>query len=264
MKVKDENRCPEVSILGAPVYNADMNFVLERIESTIRDAGKLSVVPVNTDVIVKAQKDPEFMASLSGASLLLPDSAPIILASWLLGRRIKGRVPGSDLTKLLCQRSAVKGYSLYFLGAAPGVGETAKANVEREFPGARIVGSYSPSREEIIDESDRLASIVNEGKPSIVTVAFGAPFQEIWIARNFDRLTANVIMAVGSSIDYLAGTQRRAPKWMFKLGLEWVYRLLRNPGRLLGRYLVDDLIFFPLLAQQVWRTRLVGRMHRSQ
>jgi N-acetylglucosaminyldiphosphoundecaprenol N-acetyl-beta-D-mannosaminyltransferase len=184
---------------------------------------------VSPEFVMIAQDDPEFMRVLRAADLCVADGVGLLFAARFLGRRLPERVTGSDGTPLIARRAAQEGWSLFLLGAAPGVAEQAADRLIQANPGLRVVGTWagSPAPEE---EDDILAR-VNASGADILLVAYGAPRQDIWIARNRDRLKVSVAIGVGGSLDFVAGVVPRAPRWMRRWALEWLYRLYKQPWR---------------------------------
>ncbi|MBC7234265.1 MAG: WecB/TagA/CpsF family glycosyltransferase [Chloroflexi bacterium] len=187
------------------------------------------VVTVNPEFVIRAQRDAAFNVVLKKAALALPDGVGLLWASRLLGKPLRERVAGSDMLPLIAALCARRGYRPYLLGAAPGVAERAAAVLQRDNPSLEIAGTYAgspdPSEEEAIVER------VVKAAPDFLFVAYGAPQQDLWIFRNLQRLQVPVCMGVGGAFDFIAGVTPRAPLWMRERGLEWLYRLWRQPWR---------------------------------
>jgi N-acetylglucosaminyldiphosphoundecaprenol N-acetyl-beta-D-mannosaminyltransferase len=214
------------------------------------------VVTPNVDHAVMFQTNEKLRQSYAGASLVLADGAPVVIASRLLGRALPERVAGSDLAPALF-KSATRGASplrVFLLGAAPGVAERAAANITQRWSNIEIVGTMSPPMgfEKDDTENERILAAVAAVKPDLVVLGLGAPKQELWIHAHADRLEAKVALCIGATIDFLAGEKRRAPRWMRRVGLEWFHRLSSEPGRLAKRYLRDAWVF-PQLVWRDWR-----------
>lgn len=187
------------------------------------------VVTVNPEFVIEAQHNSLFRQCINAASLVVADGIGIVWAMRYLHTPTPERVTGTDTLAGLAKRCAERGYRLYLLGAAPGVAEEAGARLQEMAPGLQIAGIYAgspaPSEEDEIIERIRVA------QADILCVAYGAPAQELWIARNLSRLPVAVAMGVGGAYDFLSGRQVRAPKLMQQMGLEWLYRLYREPAR---------------------------------
>ena len=226
---------PHVYILGVPVHAATFEGLLSSIAQWIaeRRAGHAStlrqVCTVSPEFVMIAQQDAKFMRVLRQADLCVADGVGLLWAARYFGRALPQRVTGSDGVPLIAERAAREGWRLYLLGAAPGVAERAADVLRARYPNVQIVGTYagSPAPE----EEDAIIERVNASGADILFVAYGAPQQDMWIARNRARLDVAVAMGVGGTFDFLAGVVPRAPRWMRRWGLEWLFRLLRQPWR---------------------------------
>jgi len=207
----------------------------------------------NLDHLAIAEADEEFRRAYLDADLVVADGAPVVWLSKLGGTPLKERVAGSDLFWTLARASAEDGITLFFLGGVPGAADDAKAAVEKRHPGAKIVGTYCPPFETFNtkEEQDRIVDNVRAAKPDVLLVAFGAPKQEKWIAKNRDRLGVPISIGVGGSFEMASGKVKRAPVWMQRVGLEWFYRFAQEPRRLYQRYIVRDI---PHLGKAAVRT----------
>jgi N-acetylglucosaminyldiphosphoundecaprenol N-acetyl-beta-D-mannosaminyltransferase len=218
-----------IRVLGVRVDELDVEGTLDRIEELLAAGGHHLVATVNPEFVMLAQRDPEFRLLLEGAALCLADGWGVTWAARRQGRPLPARVTGVDLVPALAERAALKGWRLFLLGAAPGVAEEVAQLLSAQNAALLIAGSHAGvAGPEGDDESLRLIAAAH---PDIVLVAYGAPRQEQWIARNLTRLEAGVGIGVGGTFDYLSGRVRRAPAWMRRAGLEWLYRLLRQPWR---------------------------------
>ncbi|EDT16673.1 WecB/TagA/CpsF family glycosyltransferase [Clostridium perfringens] len=232
-----------MNFLNTEIDNLTMNEALDRAEELIIKKKPSYVVTPNVDHIVKLENDKEFQDVYKNADLILTDGMPLIWISKIKGNPIKEKISGSDFFPKLCERAAKNGYSLFLLGAAEGVAAKAAKNLNEKYEGLNIVGTYSPSYgfEKNEDEIDKIIRIINESKPDILAVGLGAPKQEKFLYNYRDQLKVPISLAIGASIDFEAGNIKRAPKWMQKSGLEWFYRLCKEPKRMFKRYIIDDL-----------------------
>jgi N-acetylglucosaminyldiphosphoundecaprenol N-acetyl-beta-D-mannosaminyltransferase len=216
-------------LLGTTVHavGADdaLRWICDRIAS--REAGY--IVTLNGAMLVQTARDPAFREIVNGAGLVTADGIGVILAARILGVRGIQRLAGIDLATGACAQAASLGHRLYLLGAAPGVADAAAAALRARFPGVRIVGVRHGFF--TVDEEPALVDEIRRAGPDIVLVALGAPRQEQWMRRWMPRLGAPVAIGVGGSLDVLAGRVRRAPLWMRRLGLEWLFRALLEPRR---------------------------------
>lgn len=219
------------------------------------------VVTPNVDHTVLLQERQDLCAAYHDASLVLADGWPVVAASRLVGKPLPERVPGSDLVPMLLQAALPdRPLRVFLLGAAPGVGERAARNILHEYDGVDIVGVHSPPLgfEFDEDENRRILYLVEQTEPDVLVVGLGAPKQELWVHANQDRLKAKVALCVGATIDFLAGEKSRAPRWLQRIGLEWLHRMLSDPRRLVKRY-VRDAWTFPGIVWREWR--LGGACH---
>ncbi|MFN2462331.1 MAG: WecB/TagA/CpsF family glycosyltransferase [Candidatus Dormibacteria bacterium] len=208
------------------------------------------VATVNPQFVILARGDRAFRDILRGAALRVPDGVGVVQASWILGRPLPGRVPGVELVQSLAASSARRGHRLFLLGAAPGVAEAVATRLLRHSPGLTVAGTFAGDASEAGD-AESLGRI-REARADILLVAYGAPAQERWLARNLVVSGAAAGIGVGGTFDYLAGRVQRAPAVMRRLGLEWLFRVVRQPWRI-GR--IAQLPLFLLL---VIRQRLRG------
>jgi len=214
----------------------------------------------NLDHLVIAERDPEFRDAYKRADLVVADGAPVVWLSRIASPApLPERVAGSDLFWELAKLSEETGVTLFFLGGVPGAADGAAEAVRARHPGARIVGTHCPPHAtfDTDEEQETIRRVVRRAQPDILLVAFGAPKQEKWIAKNKDRLGVPVSIGVGGSFEMASGIKRRAPVWLQKTGLEWLYRFAQEPTRLFKRYFVDDL---PYLARSA--ARAFGRRVR--
>ena len=217
------------TILGVQVDSFNYEQALSLIEGFVESGHPHQVVTVNPEFIVAAQSDDEFRDILNASSLALPDGVGLLWAARFLGHPFQERVTGTDTVQRVAALAAQKGYSLFLLGAAPGVAVETAARLCETYPGLRIVGTHagSPASE----EEDEIVSMIQKAKPDILFVAYGAPQQDKWIARNLERLGVPVAMGVGGAFDFISGRAKRAPRWLQRLGLEWLHRLCHEPWR---------------------------------
>ena len=218
-----------VDILGVRVDNITSAQVLQTMAAWVASGEPHQVVTVNPEFVMRAQRDRAFHVVLDRADLALPDGQGLLWASRLLGHRLVERVAGSDIVPQVAAMSAERGYRLYLLGARPGVAEMAARKLAARFPGVCIVGTYAGSPDP--SEEDELVARITAASPDILFVAYGAPRQDLWIARNLERLRVPVCMGVGGTFDFIAGVAQRAPLWMQNAGLEWLFRLIQEPWR---------------------------------
>ncbi len=186
------------------------------------------VVTPNPELVMMAGKDPAYRAALAGAELTLPDGIGVIYAAKLLGRPLTGRVPGVDFAAGLMEGMAKNGLKLFLLGAKPGVAEQAKENLEKRYPGLTVCGVHDG----YFQEDGPVVEQIKRSEADVLFVCLGAPKQEFWMVRNGADTGAKLAVGLGGSLDVFAGTVKRAPERWQKLGLEWLYRLMKEPRRI--------------------------------
>ena len=219
-----------LKILGVPVDAITYDRWMRQIADWVEDrGGARHVCTVNPEFIMIAQSNPIFFNILNRAAICVPDGVGLLWASRILGAPLPERVTGSDGVPLIARHAAQNGWTLFFLGAAEGVAERAARILRGQHPKLLIAGVYSGSP--AAEEEDEITALVNASGADILLVAYGAPAQDLWIARNLPRLDVAMAMGIGGSLDFIAGLVPRAPHWMQARGLEWFYRLLRQPWR---------------------------------
>ncbi len=218
-----------VAILGIPVHDVTTEETLALIDQFVHDGTPHQICTVNPEFIMLAQQDVEFKRILNQSALNLPDGIGVVWAARRLGHPLRERVAGSDLVGLIADRAQATGWRIFLLGAAEGVAERAAMILRECYPQANIVGAYAGSpRPE--DEAD-IAARVRSADTDVLLVAYGAPKQDKWIDRNIQGIGAAVAIGIGGSLDFIVGKQKRAPHWIQRIGLEWLYRLIREPWR---------------------------------
>ncbi len=221
-----------LNIRGVRVDMGTLDEAVARCAALLRTpGGRLAqVATVNPEFVMIAQRNAEFRAVLNGAALATADGVGIIWAARLLGRPIRERTTGVALVPRLAELAAREGHRLFLLGAAPGVAEAAGRILTDRYPGLQIVGTYAGSPAP--DEQEAINARITASRADMLFVAFGAPQQDLWIARNAARLpTVRLAMGVGGVYDYLTGRVPLAPPLWRRLGLEWLYRLIHQPWR---------------------------------
>ncbi|MCR4407042.1 MAG: WecB/TagA/CpsF family glycosyltransferase [Anaerolineae bacterium] len=219
----------EVYILGVRVDNVTYEEMLACLDDFVVSGKPHQVATINPEFVMAARHDPEFRAILNTAALCLPDGVGLLWAGCILGCPLRQRVTGSDGIWRIAELAARRGYRLFLLGAAPGVAEEAARRLCDRYPKLIIAGTYAGSP--AVEEEDAIVERVRAARADILLVAYGHPRQEKWLARNLARSGAAVGMGVGGALDFVAGVAVRAPRWMRRLGLEWLYRLWREPWR---------------------------------
>jgi N-acetylglucosaminyldiphosphoundecaprenol N-acetyl-beta-D-mannosaminyltransferase len=209
------------------------------------------VVTPNAQHIVLFQTDLSFRQAYKGAFLVVPDGVPLLWAAKILNTPLKDRVNGTDLFEYLCKISATHRLKVFFLGGRVGTAEKAATVLKFRYPGLDAT-TYCPPHGFEVDsaESQRVDELIKAAAPDFLFVGLGAPKQELWIRQNYQRLNVPISIGIGGSFDLVAGTVKRAPKIMQKMGLEWFFRLLIEPHRLWKRYVFGNTAFIYLIAKQ--------------
>jgi N-acetylglucosaminyldiphosphoundecaprenol N-acetyl-beta-D-mannosaminyltransferase len=242
---------PRLKILGIPVDAITYDQWLDQISHWVREGQRPHhVCTVNPEFIVTAQRDVNFRNILRRCDLCIPDGIGLLYAARILGGRLPQRVTGSDGLPLIAERAAHEGWRLYLLGAAEGITEKTAATLTEQYPELQIVGVYSGSPAP--EEEDAIVERINASDAELLFVAYGAPEQDKWIARNLPRLNVRMAMGVGGAFDFIAGVLPRAPHWMRRAGLEWLYRLYLQPSRIRRQ------LRLPVFVLLVLRDRLRG------
>jgi N-acetylglucosaminyldiphosphoundecaprenol N-acetyl-beta-D-mannosaminyltransferase len=243
----------KVSIINTQIDNLSFCKTVDTIVQWLqkKECPRYVVTP-NVDHIIRLQQDKEFQEIYEKADLVVPDGMPLVWAARFLGTPLYEKVSGSDLFEKLCEIAAREQFKLFFLGGNPGDAEQARENLLQKNPGLSVVGIDCPEFgfEHSSDEKRRIAEKIINAGPDILFVGLGSPKQEKWIYHYYRQIGVPVSIGIGVSFSFAAGTIKRAPVWMQKAGLEWFWRLVKEPGRLWKRYLVDDMKFFVLLLKQ--------------
>jgi len=229
-----------VAILGVPINNMNMQEALGAIEASIDEGGFHQIATANVDFLINSIRDPELKEILSACDLVLPDGMPLVWASRLMGASLQERVSGSDLVPRLVELAAARGYAIFLLGSTEACSHGAERWIRRNHPKARLVGHYCPAFAELEEmDHEEILRRIEIARPNILLVAFGSPKQEKWLAMHRNRLRVPMCIGVGGSLDLLAGLLPRAPLWMQRHGLEWLFRTCLEPARLGLRYARD-------------------------
>ncbi len=248
---------PPIAILGVPFDNINTAETVDLIEQMVTSRLPHYLATANVDFLVQALHDVELRRILMDAHLVLCDGTPLIWASRLLGNPLPERVAGSDLVPLLVKIAAQKKYRVFFLGGKESSIQKAVENLRKQYPELVIAGTYSPPFVPLHEmDHDEVTRRIRETKPDLLFVSFGCPKQEKWIAMHYRSLGVPVCIGVGGTIDFLAGALKRAPKWMQRTGVEWLYRLAQEPRRLCKRYVNDMAWFGQAILRQWWQMRL--------
>lgn len=239
------NRMP---FMNTYVDNVTEKEAINHIEECIKNRKIGHVITPNVDQIVRIENDPYFKEICDNAELLLVDGHPLMwIAKWYR-RPIKEKICGSDLVPHLCKIAAEKGYRVFLLGAAEGVAAKAARILEEQYKGLIIAGTYSPpfGFENNEAELQKINTMLSDSQADLLFVGMGVPKQDRFIYENMYKYQIPMSFSIGATIDFIAGEQKRAPRWMTNHGLEWIYRIFQDPKRLAKRYIIDDSKIFKL------------------
>jgi N-acetylglucosaminyldiphosphoundecaprenol N-acetyl-beta-D-mannosaminyltransferase len=243
-------------VIGMWIDSIDPARTVETIARWIGGGRREYVCVANVHAVMEAHRDPGLRAVYAAAGLTVPDGMPLVWTGRALGHSDVRRVYGPDLMLSLCAAAAQRAWPCYFYGGAPGVAGRVAETLASRFPGLLVAGTSAPPFRPLDpDEQTAERRRINEAGPAIVFVGLGCPKQERWMAAERPHLEAAVLLGVGAAFDFHAGLVRQAPRWMMRLGLEWLFRLTQEPGRLWYRYAVyNPLFLFHVTAQLLgWR-----------
>jgi N-acetylglucosaminyldiphosphoundecaprenol N-acetyl-beta-D-mannosaminyltransferase len=245
-------------VLGIPLAVSDYEHVMDWMDATIAAGGRGYVTAAAVNLLMSAREDPEALAAVLGATLAVPDGQPLVWALHALGHPSATRVYGPDLMAGFCARAAQNGTPIYLYGGrSPAALELLERRLSERFPGLRIAGGYSPPFRPLTrQERERVIAEINSSGAAVVWVGTGQPKQEKWMREMRPSLSVPLLVGVGAAFDFHAGLVRQAPRWMQRNGLEWAYRLAREPRRLWRRYARHNPIFILAFLRQYARHRL--------
>jgi N-acetylglucosaminyldiphosphoundecaprenol N-acetyl-beta-D-mannosaminyltransferase len=248
----------KVNILGVQISSISNNNLLEAFTQHIlhKQKKQICITPVNS--VMAAIKSDQVKNIYNNADYVLCDGVPLKWAASFLNTPIAERITGLDLLPNLVALCAKNDFSIFLLGASPGVGDKLKDIILTKYPHARVVGVYVPPFMPVFDaaENKKMVDAVNAASPDVLLVSLTAPKQDIWVANNKDALNATLMVGIGGAFEVMAGLANRAPKWVQKAGLEWLYRFIQEPKRLFRRYFIEAPLFIPLIIKQKWGNRL--------
>lgn len=238
-----------MKFLNTYIDNLTMNEAIKETDRLIREKKHAYVVTPNMDHIVLLEKDELFKEIYDNANLILTDGKPLLWIAKSQGTPIKEKISGSDFFPEICKLAAKNEYKIYILGAAEGVADKAADKLKTKFKGLQVVGTYSPPLGFEKDE-EKIRSIIdriNESGANILAVALGSPKGEKFIYKIRENIDTSLSISIGATIDFEAGNVKRAPKWMSNVGLEWLFRITQDPGRLIKRYWNDAISIIPII-----------------
>ena len=234
----------KVTALGIGISAVNMEVAVDIIVGWMKNRIHRSATFAAVHSIVDAQNEPDAKLAMQQSDLCVPDGVPLVWLLKLSGKDKVSRVFGPDLMLKVSERMAEDGLSAFYYGGTQEAVTELAQQMEQRFPGIHTSGTYSPPFRELSDEEENaVVSRINDADADIVWIGLGSPRQERWVMRFRSRLDTPVIAAVGAAFDYNTGRLRRAPRWMQKCGLEWLYRLIQEPRRLWRRYFRNNPLF---------------------
>jgi N-acetylglucosaminyldiphosphoundecaprenol N-acetyl-beta-D-mannosaminyltransferase len=244
---------PKINIGGTGISDITLEETMDLFDQWIQEKTPRQVCVTPVNCVVWASQNPSLQKIYNQADLTLCDGVPLIWASRFIGQqKLRGRVTGLDLLPQYMQRAYQKKYKVFFLGAAPGVAAEYQAQLEAQYPGIQVVGVYSPpyAAQFSAEENQKMVDLINAAAPDILWVSLTAPKQDYWIAQHLPKLKSTLNIGIGGALDVAVGKFNRAPVWMQKNGLEWLYRFMKEPRRLFRRYFVEAPAILPILLKQ--------------
>jgi N-acetylglucosaminyldiphosphoundecaprenol N-acetyl-beta-D-mannosaminyltransferase len=247
---------PRVNVLGVGIDAINMESALGSLFAAIERGSGGYVCVTGVHGVMEAQRDANFRRILNQSLLTTPDGMPIVWLGRAHGFRAMDRVYGPDLLLAVCKRSVEAGHSHFFFGGAPGVAERLRDRLVAQFPGLRVVGTDSPPfRPLTADEEEEVVRRIELVRPDFIWIGLSTPKQERLMARLSPRFGSSVLLGIGAAFDFHSGRIRQAPRWMQRSGLEWVFRSMQEPRRLLPRYLRNNVPFLCRIALQALGVR---------
>ncbi len=253
------NALPKVNMLGVGITPVNLAQAVATLEKWREEGRRDYVCCTSVHGLVEAQRDPEVRRVLNGSGLAIEDGMPLVWWCRHSGFSEAGRVAGSDLLVAMCAIGARRGHRHFFYGGSARVCENLVSRLTQRFPGLIVAGYRSPPFRPLTEEEDAAdIAAINETRPDFVWIGLGMPKQEKWMAQHVGKIDAVALLGVGAAFDFLSGEKPRAPVWMQRSGVEWLFRLIIEPRRLAHRYLVYNSIFVARAAQQFagWRSYL--------
>lgn len=246
-------RAQKITFLNAEYSNITAEKLLDSAMDDVEQRKKASMVFLNVDVVMKLEKDTYLKKIVQEADYVLADGMPLIWFSRWIGTPLPEKISGSDFVPCFCKHASERKKSVFLLGGAEGVAERAADNLKRQYPELKIAGTFAPPMGFEKNELQLKQTVeeIRKVAPDILIVCLGCPKQEKFVYENQERCQVPLAICAGATVDFLAGSVKRCPKWMSKCGLEWFYRFLKEPERLFRRYFVDDIQIIGVL----WKYR---------
>jgi N-acetylglucosaminyldiphosphoundecaprenol N-acetyl-beta-D-mannosaminyltransferase len=254
----------QVDILGVQLTAQPFNVAIDRLLAAVAERGHLRAHFCTVHSLVESTKDRSLAAAFASAQMVCTDGMPLVWVARRRGATTAERVAGPDVMLALCDRGRAAGLRHYLVGGGPGTAEILAERLGARFPGLDIAGTSAPPFRPLTRaEDDDLVDRINSSGASVVWIGLGAPKQELWAADHEARLHAPLVLPVGAAFDFHSGRLRRAPAWLRRFGLEWLFRVAMEPRRLARRYIKTNAQFLYLIAREEFARRRIGRSGRT-
>jgi N-acetylglucosaminyldiphosphoundecaprenol N-acetyl-beta-D-mannosaminyltransferase len=250
-RIELDKKPRRLNVLGVGISAINMQLALEQIDEWIQAGEQQYVCVTGVHGVMESQRDPIVRRIHNQAGLVTPDGMPLVWLSRMNGFSHVERVYGPDFMLAVCEHSVAKGYKHFLYGGGREVARKLQKALETRFPGIKIVGIHTPPFRNLTPEEDsEIVETINQAEPDVVWVGLSTPKQERWMAGHRSRLFASALIGVGAAFDFNAGLKHQSPKWIQRMGFEWLYRLLTEPRRLWKRYLINNPLFILLIIAQ--------------
>lgn len=249
--MKNKTNTHKSSILGVSYDNLTFKEAVKNAIELLKNKDRANIFFLNSDCLLKAQDDQEYRSILNAADLVLPDGIGLRLTVKYGGGKLKDNCNGTDFSPALMEQLALAGIKIFLLGGKNGVALEAGKNIRKAIPGMNITGVYSG----YFDDNKKVINEINSSGAEVLFVAMGVPLQEKWIYQNREALNPRLCLGVGALFDYLSVRMKRAPRFMRRLNLEWLWRIIIDPRRMFKRYIIDGLRFIFLIVAKVNKER---------
>lgn len=242
LRRKEPDAIDEVAIWGIRLARLTYRQTLDQVDHLIKRAEPAFFITANLNYVMLSDRDSQVRAANDQAAFLLADGMPLVWYSRFRRRSLPERVAGADLIYMLAERASQRGHRVFMLGGGPQVAEEAGSVLRQRYPALQIVGIEAPMTDELSPrEHDLLIARIRDARPDLLFVALGQPKGEIWLAENHRALGVPACVQLGASFDFVAGRVARAPRWIQRIGGEWLYRICRQPRRMIPRYFQNAL-----------------------
>lgn len=233
-------------MFGVNINAIDVPKFISEILEDIKSEKQRCIVAINPEKLMIAREDVKLKSLLNSFDYKVPDGMGVVLASKIKKGCIKNRFTGIDCMDIICNQSRTINAKIFLYGAKPNVVNNAKIKLEAKYPGINIVGVLDGYQE----DNDSIIDIINKSKADILFVALGSPKQEYWIENNKNKLNVKILQGVGGSFDVISGKVKRAPKWMQRIGLEWFYRLIKQPNRVWRQLAIVKFLYLVIVVKR--------------